>query len=748
MNVAMLAVGYTALRMGESLRKSIDTITNLKNQTNVFAKSQEGANFRMESAIKIARKWNQPLSQIGDVMQRVSIAQDAAGIGDETVVKVVENLTAAVALSGATAQEAEGALRQFAQGMAANRLSGQELNSVLEQTPLVASILADSMTEMGKWGKVAIGSLRRLGEAGEITTKVLVDTFGKELPKLEELFKKYNFPIDALLKSLKNEWDLFLDEFGQTSGLTENFKDMLKDMKLWAVGINTALADGTLELAGYVNAAYGWIKALVAFKVASMSFALVSATFTGMAVAVGAVSVAMNALKWASIKASLATASAWIVANAPFIAVAASIGAIILLLSNMGVSWQGMKDVAASAISSIVNGAKWAHAAWKTFADAMSGGMARGADGALSMKETFDRNLKSLGTYTADDVKATMSGVTDGIMDSITSGFDKGSAYAKEKLAELAMSGGQFFTDLLPGGSMGSTLGGGAGVASPDAAPDKANELLTLTAKQMTAYDRLTAKLNPLVAATREYQDAIALLQAHFLSDGTAEGWESYVANLALVEEQLGKVTTQLEGINELGGPDSFLGSFGQAMADNFDMAGGAAKAFGQIAGDAFNGALDGLVEFTTTGKMDIKSFGLSIIKELQKIILKLMIVKMLQAAAGLGGGGAGSIGGFAKSLGKSMGADVSEWGRATGGPVASGKAYMVGEKGPELFVPPSGGSIKNATATAGMAPVVNTTVVNVQDPADIPAAMATAAGEEVILNIMQNNPEILREIS
>jgi len=43
---------------------------------------------------------------------------------------------------------------------------------------------------------------------------------------------------------------------------------------------------------------------------------------------------------------------------------------------------------------------------------------------------------------------------------------------------------------------------------------------------------------------------------------------------------------------------------------------------------------------------------------------------------------------------------------------------------------------------------VVNTTVVNVQDPADIPAAMATAAGEEVILNIMQNNPEILREIS
>ena len=32
--------------------------------------------------------------------------------------------------------------------------------------------------------------------------------------------------------------------------------------------------------------------------------------------------------------------------------------------------------------------------------------------------------------------------------------------------------------------------------------------------------------------------------------------------------------------------------------------------------------------------------------------------------------------------------------GRATGGPVNAGRAYMVGERGPELFVPSSGGRI------------------------------------------------------
>jgi phage-related minor tail protein len=33
--------------------------------------------------------------------------------------------------------------------------------------------------------------------------------------------------------------------------------------------------------------------------------------------------------------------------------------------------------------------------------------------------------------------------------------------------------------------------------------------------------------------------------------------------------------------------------------------------------------------------------------------------------------------------------------GRATGGPVQAGRSYVVGERGPELFVPSSGGRIE-----------------------------------------------------
>ncbi|MEN9392811.1 MAG: hypothetical protein RLZZ104_1154, partial [Pseudomonadota bacterium] len=47
---------------------------------------------------------------------------------------------------------------------------------------------------------------------------------------------------------------------------------------------------------------------------------------------------------------------------------------------------------------------------------------------------------------------------------------------------------------------------------------------------------------------------------------------------------------------------------------------------------------------------------------------------------------------------------------RATGGPVSPGRAYRVGEHGPEVFVPTSSGRIENASGRSG-APAINLTI-------------------------------------
>lgn len=55
-----------------------------------------------------------------------------------------------------------------------------------------------------------------------------------------------------------------------------------------------------------------------------------------------------------------------------------------------------------------------------------------------------------------------------------------------------------------------------------------------------------------------------------------------------------------------------------------------------------------------------------------------------------LGGGGGGLLGSVGTILSAALGAP----GRATGGPVSPGRAYLVGERGPELFVPTSSGQV------------------------------------------------------
>jgi hypothetical protein len=53
-----------------------------------------------------------------------------------------------------------------------------------------------------------------------------------------------------------------------------------------------------------------------------------------------------------------------------------------------------------------------------------------------------------------------------------------------------------------------------------------------------------------------------------------------------------------------------------------------------------------------------------------------------------------GTSGGLGGILGQSFGALLGLPGRATGGPVSPGRGYIVGERGPELFIPTSSGQI------------------------------------------------------
>jgi hypothetical protein len=86
--------------------------------------------------------------------------------------------------------------------------------------------------------------------------------------------------------------------------------------------------------------------------------------------------------------------------------------------------------------------------------------------------------------------------------------------------------------------------------------------------------------------------------------------------------------------------------------------------------------------------------------EDLRRIALRALDDIAAQAARSLfatpaSGGGLGGL----LDLGKLAGSILGLPGRATGGPVTPGRGYLVGERGPELFVPTSAGRVEASAA-------------------------------------------------
>jgi hypothetical protein len=134
--------------------------------------------------------------------------------------------------------------------------------------------------------------------------------------------------------------------------------------------------------------------------------------------------------------------------------------------------------------------------------------------------------------------------------------------------------------------------------------------------------------------------------------------------------------------------------------ADTVGFARDVASMRGELEGPLVSGAgragrmIDSaLARAITTGKFgfdDLKKVALSAMNEIAQASLR-----GLFHSTGGGGLGASLINGLSSLVGSLLGSP----GRATGGPVSAGRPYLVGERGPELFVPSSGGRIEHVGA-------------------------------------------------
>lgn len=129
-------------------------------------------------------------------------------------------------------------------------------------------------------------------------------------------------------------------------------------------------------------------------------------------------------------------------------------------------------------------------------------------------------------------------------------------------------------------------------------------------------------------------------------------------------------------------------------------------------AGRLVENSLSRAIQTGKFGFEDLRRIALSALAEIASAAIR---SGMGTISAGLGANGAGS-GGLLASIGSILtGFLGGAPGRATGGPVSPGRAYRVGENGPEFFVPATAGRVESARDGGRGSVQVNLTV-NVSD--------------------------------
>lgn len=191
--------------------KVADAYTTIGNRLRTVTSSTEQLGAVQQELFEIAQRTRQGFGEVAEMYARTAASAKDLGVSQRQVLEFTESLNQAIALSGAGALEASAAMRQLSQALSSGLLRNEELNTILEQLPVVADIIAKSMG-------VARGELRRLAEQGRITTMVLVEAVARARGELAGRFAETIPTISSAFTQVGNSISRLINLFNDLSG--------------------------------------------------------------------------------------------------------------------------------------------------------------------------------------------------------------------------------------------------------------------------------------------------------------------------------------------------------------------------------------------------------------------------------------------------------------------------------------------------------------------------------------------------
>lgn len=162
-NLAGTFLGMQSVRW---LVNTSDQLTSINARLRLMTGSAEAAAAAQEEIYQAAMRSRGAYADMADFVSQLGTVAGNAFTGTDELVAFAEQIQKQMAISGASGASAQAALVQLTQGLASGTLRGEELNSVLEQTPMIAQTIAEYMG-------VTTGEMRELASEGKVTAEVV-----------------------------------------------------------------------------------------------------------------------------------------------------------------------------------------------------------------------------------------------------------------------------------------------------------------------------------------------------------------------------------------------------------------------------------------------------------------------------------------------------------------------------------------------------------------------------------------------
>ena len=157
---------YISLQTLKGLFTMSDTLALITARLNMMNDGLQTTAQLNAMVYQSAQRARESYAETADFVAKLgTLAGDAFGSTQE-IIAFAEQINKQMKLSGATTQGAQAAMLQLTQALSSGTLRGEELNSVLEQTPMIAQTIANYLG-------VSTGQMREMASEGKITAQVI-----------------------------------------------------------------------------------------------------------------------------------------------------------------------------------------------------------------------------------------------------------------------------------------------------------------------------------------------------------------------------------------------------------------------------------------------------------------------------------------------------------------------------------------------------------------------------------------------